>query len=75
VHDFVAASPPCKPLVPARIIRKHGATYPERLVAAEDYAFIVQLLDAGARLFQLDADLYWLRSRAGSLTRSSAIEI
>lgn len=72
---FVATSPPCKPLIPTELIRRSGATYPPELVAAEDYAFLVRLLDAGGTLREVDLDLYWHRIRPGSLTRSSAARI
>ena len=73
--QFIVGSPSCKPLIPAALASKTQARYPTGAIAAEDYAFIVLLLNGGGRLIQLDAPLYWHRLRAGSLTRGSSTAI
>lgn len=73
--QLIIGSPPCKPLIPTALVSRTQARYPTGAVAAEDYAFIVLLLDGGGRLAQVDACMYWHRLRAGSPTRSSAATI
>lgn len=63
-----------KPLIRRAFLTGHGLRYDESLRFAEDFAFYLECLAAGARFVLLRQPLYRYRLRADSLTACHSIE-
>jgi len=63
-----------KPLIARAFLRRYGLRYDESLRFAEDFAFYLDCLAAGARFYLAQRPLYRYRLRGDSLTARHSIE-